>query len=431
MNIFCFKHIKFNNLAISLSSRLAIFALFLTITAIGAAVPTAEARYSAIVIEAETGQILYARNADTKRYPASLTKMMTLYLAFDALDSGKLTLDQKLRVSKRAQGMPPSKLGLKAGQKIAVKDIILALVTESANDAAVVLAEALGGTEIEFAKKMTAKAKNLGMSRTTFRNASGLHNRHQRSTARDMAKLAAALLYDHAEHYHYFATQSFSFKGRKYRNHNSLLRNYDGTDGIKTGYINASGFNLVASAKRNGRRIIGVVFGGRSSRTRDSHMRTLLDRGFNQIKRAVIAEMPPPRRNPLRVALAQVQPKDSPSNATNGLPSLDETIAAVLAEGNFTPPPTDQWGVQVGAFSNFAPAKLAATQAARRLPKILLHTHPLIQAVDTTPGALYRAQLIGLSEPHAREACRLLKAMRHTCLVVPPQTATISKNLVN
>ena len=161
-------------------------------------------------MDADTGQVIYARHANSHRYPASLTKMMTLYLTFDALNDGRLKLGQKLTASKRAVGMPPSRLGLKKGTTITVRDAILALVTKSANDAAVVLAEAQAGTEIEFAKVMTSKAKSLGMTQTTFRNASGLHNRHQKTTAQDMAKLALALLRNHAEFYHYFSNKSFS-----------------------------------------------------------------------------------------------------------------------------------------------------------------------------------------------------------------------------
>ena len=245
---------------------------FLTLTFVGWTVlppSQATARYASMVVDAESGQVLHAVNADTRNYPASLTKMMTLFLVFDALEKGTLRLDQPLPVSKRAAGMPPSKLGLKQGQTITVEDAILALVTKSANDVAVVIAEALGGQETTFAKMMTERAQELGMSRTTFRNASGLPNRGQKSTARDMVRLAQALMEDHDKYYHYFSTQSFTYQGRTYRNHNRLLKGYKGTDGIKTGYIRASGFNLVSSVERDGRRVIAVVFGGKTSRSRD------------------------------------------------------------------------------------------------------------------------------------------------------------------
>ena len=243
----------------------------------------AQARYASIVIDAETSEVLRSRNADIRRYPASLTKMMTLYLLFEAVDNGKLSLDSKLKVSKRAAGQSPSKLGLRAGSTIRVEDAIKALIVKSANDIAVVVAEALGGTEVEFARKMTRKAKALGMSRTTFRNASGLPNRKQRSTARDMARLAQALQQDFPHRYHYFDDQRFRYRGRVHRSPNRLLGRYRGMDGVKTGYIRASGFNLAASAERDGRRVIAVVFGGKTSRSRNAHMANLLDLGFTRI----------------------------------------------------------------------------------------------------------------------------------------------------
>ena len=243
----------------------------------------AQARYASIVIDAETGEVLRSRNADIRRYPASLTKMMTLYLLFEAIDEGRLSLTSKLKVSKRAAGQPASKLGLRAGSTIRVEDAIKALAVKSANDIAVVVAEALGGTEVEFARKMTRKAQALGMSRTTFRNASGLPNRKQRSTARDMAQLARALMRDFPHRYHYFDDQRFRYSGRVHRTPNRLLDSYRGMDGIKTGYIRASGFNLVASAERDGRRVIAVVFGGKTARSRNSHMASLLDLGFTRI----------------------------------------------------------------------------------------------------------------------------------------------------
>ncbi|HIP77618.1 MAG TPA: D-alanyl-D-alanine carboxypeptidase, partial [Kiloniellaceae bacterium] len=220
-------------------SAFALFALLVTVVFAGLSSESAQARYASIVVDADTGQVLHAVNADTRNYPASLTKMMTLYMVFDALENGKLRLDQQLPVSKRAAGMPPSKIGLKRGETISVRNAILALVTKSANDVAVVVAEALAGKETTFAQVMTKRARSLGMSRTTFRNASGLPNRGQKSTARDMSRLAKALMSDFPQHYHFFAVSKFSYKGRTYRSHNKLLRSYKGTDGIKTGYIRA------------------------------------------------------------------------------------------------------------------------------------------------------------------------------------------------
>ena len=219
-------------------------------------------RYAAIVIEEATGRVLFSRNADKKLYPASLTKIMTLYLLFEEIEAGRLTLDSRLKVSRVAASRSPSKPLFARGLSISVENAILALVTKSANDVATVVSEALSGTEREFAKRMTRKARALGMINTTFKNASGLPNRKQKSTARDMARLGVAIRRDFPHYYHYFSRTSFTYKGRKYGNHNKLLRSFDGTDGIKTGYTNASGFNLVAATERNGVRLIGVVFGG-------------------------------------------------------------------------------------------------------------------------------------------------------------------------
>ena len=259
--------------------RLKIVVLAAILAVIGLSHP-AHAKYASYVVDADTGEVLAGLNEETRNYPASLTKMMTLYLMFDRLKTGKWGLNTKLKVSRRAARQPASRLGLRAGSTITVKQAVLALVTKSANDVATVVAENIAGRERSFALKMTAKARSIGMSKTTFRNASGLPHRGQLSTAKDMSILARALLRDFPEYYHYFSTSSFTFDGRRHSNHNKLLKSYPGTDGFKTGYIRASGFNLVASATRNGRRIIGVVFGGRSSSHRNRHMTTLLDKGF-------------------------------------------------------------------------------------------------------------------------------------------------------
>lgn len=235
-----------------------------------------------MVIDANTGKVLYDRAGDARRYPASLTKMMTLYLTFELIEKGRLSYSDDIPVSAQASAQPPSKLDLKAGEKISVRDAVRALVTKSANDVAVALAERIGGSEQNFARLMTRKARELGMSRTTFRNASGLPNDEQVTTARDMLTLALHLQDDFPEHYRVFATKQFSYGGESYRNHNTLLYHYRGTDGIKTGYTRASGFNLVASVHREGRHLIAAVFGGKSAGSRNSEMRSILDRAFSK-----------------------------------------------------------------------------------------------------------------------------------------------------
>jgi D-alanyl-D-alanine carboxypeptidase len=232
------------------------------------------------VVDVGNGRTLQALAADQAHYPASLTKMMTLYLLFEAMDRGKLSAGSRMRVSRWAAAQPPTKLGLLPGRTIMVRDAILALATQSANDVAVVIAEALAGSEDRFALRMTATAHRLGMARTTFRNAFGLHHPQQKTTARDMAVLGRALLRDFPRHYSTFATRTFRYGSARYGNHNRLLGAYRGIDGIKTGYTDQAGFNLVASAERDGRRIIGVVMASPSAATRNARMVALLDEGF-------------------------------------------------------------------------------------------------------------------------------------------------------
>ncbi len=253
-----------------------------------AASPAWAAKYASIVVDMDTAEVLHARDADEIRYPASLTKVMTLYMVFDALDSGKLKLNERLPVSKAASRQQPSKLGLKAGSTLKVEDGIRALVTKSANDVAVVFAEKLAGTESKFATKMNAKAKELGLEKTVFRNASGLPDKRQVTTARDMAKLAEAMILDHKDRYNYFALPSFTWNKRKYENHNTLLKKVKGVDGIKTGYTNASGYNLMASAERDGRRVIAIMMGGSTGRARDAHVADLLEAAFLEVTDAPV-----------------------------------------------------------------------------------------------------------------------------------------------
>lgn len=243
--------------------------------------PSRAGDYASLIMNAANGDVMYSVDADEPRYPASLTKMMTLFLTFEAIDHGRVRLSDRMSVSAHAASQPPSKLGLRPGEAITVEEAILALVTKSANDAAATLAEYLGGSEPVFAQQMTARAHALGMTGTYFRNASGLPDPGQVTTAHDMARLGQALL-SHCPHYYpYFSTETFYYGGVAHKNHNRLLGTYDGVDGIKTGYINASGFNLVASAARGGHRLIGVIFGARSSAQRSRMMTALLDGGFD------------------------------------------------------------------------------------------------------------------------------------------------------
>ncbi len=246
------------------------------VASLSIATTASAAKYAGIVVDAKTGKVLYNADADSLRYPASLTKMMTLYLTFEALEAGKIRKDTPVPFSKNAAAEQPSKLGVRAGKAITVEQAILSLVTRSANDAATALGELLGGSEDRFARIMTNKARALGMTRTTYKNAHGLPNSAQVTTARDQARLGLALRQHFPQYYGYFSTRSFKFGKQTIGNHNRLLGNVRGVDGIKTGFTNASGFNLVTSAQADGRSIVGVVIGGKSGAARDAQMRSLV-----------------------------------------------------------------------------------------------------------------------------------------------------------
>ena len=393
------------------------------------------AKYAAIVIEESTGRVLFARNADKARYPASLTKIMTLYLLFEELESGRLSMSSRMPVSRVAASRSPSKLYLRPGQSISVKDAIFALITKSANDVATVVSEQLSGTEREFGKRMTRKARALGMTRTTFRNASGLPNRQQRSTARDMARLAIAIRRDFPQYFDLFSTTSFRWNGQRFNNHNKLLTKYSGTDGIKTGYINASGFNLVATVERAGVRLIGVVFGGRTGRTRDAHMVEILDKSFKRVKPADIRTQLTPVRARSAAALPKTLPVPPP--VPGALPvappprrvrhaSIDLALAGEPAYLDGTPPspnvtrnagPT-QWSVQIGSFAKRANAHKAAAQARRATDGVLASTPARLTMVTRGSIPLWRVRFHNLDETQARSACAALFAKGRPCMAI-------------
>lgn len=245
----------------------------------------ASANVSTLVADTKSGLILSSKNATVQQYPASLTKVMTLYLTFSAIDKGILKMDDRLPVSLKAARQPRSKLYVRAGQTISVKDAIMALIIISANDVAVVLAEALAPNEDEFARMMTETAKTLGLKNTTFKNASGLHNKEQVTTAQDMAILAMAMIHHFPHHYKLFSKRNFVYKGKTYRSHNHVQKKYKGAEGLKTGYISAVGYNIISTAKRNDNRLVSVVIGQDTVALRDRQAMRLLDRGFSYIKK--------------------------------------------------------------------------------------------------------------------------------------------------
>lgn len=309
MNSYC--HILSSCLACRFICFFLIFSLVLTSEApLSFAKPNL--KYASIVIDANSGMVLSQENADRTLFPASLTKIMTMVLVFDALNAKKITPKTRLVASSHSASMPPSKVGLKPGQTISVHDALRILATKSANDIAVVVAENLGGSEIRFARLMNLKARSIGLTNTQFVNASGLHDYRQYSSARDMAKLAKYVIDTYPQYYSIFGLSNYYYGGKSYHNHNRLMRQYKGMDGIKTGYVAASGFNLVSSAKRGNTRLIGVVFGGRTANSRNSHMADLLDRGFKRVKELQIAgniKTPQIFAHPTDYAAVPVPPK--------------------------------------------------------------------------------------------------------------------------
>ena len=363
--------------AFALAVLALLFAALLTPT-------LAQAKYASLVIDAGTGEVLHEVNADTRNYPASLTKMMTLYMLFEALEEGRLRMDDRIMMSRRAARQPPSKLGIKPGRTFSVEVAIRALAIKSANDVAAAVSEHLGGTERQFALLMTAKARTLCMRNTTFRNASGLPHRGQLSTARDMSKLARALLMHFPHRYHYFSEPKFKYADKTYKTHNQLLTNYEGTDGIKTGYIRASGFNLVASVKRGGKRLIGVVFGSKNSKTRNRHMVKLLDKGW--------AKVDP------QMAVAKAETKKRPTKSGK---STGKSI----------------WGVQIGAYKTYDPAYAIAVKAVGLAPSYLADGDINVAPLEKKNGRiLYRGRVMGISKTQAYRACKFLKKKKFGCM---------------
>jgi len=432
----------------------------------------ANPKYAAFVVHADTGDILFDRYSTQPRYPASLTKMMTLYLLFEELESGGLTLESKLKVSSRAAGQPPSKLGVGTGSTIDVESAIKALIVKSANDVAVVVAERLGRTESQFARKMTEKARAIGMRRTTFRNASGLPNSSQLTTARDLAELSRRVYQDFPQYRHYFTTKSFSYGGRTYTTHNSLVKNYPGADGLKTGYTRRSGFNLATTATRGEHRLIGIVLGGRSSYTRDKHMREILDTAFANIEKnpqliSALHHRPPfPRVKPpfglpgqtvptiadnphLQIALQEASRgyATTGSKTANALSAYGDSalpdgpvstsdlnqrefdrLAALIerednsyapSEGDIDPSDTPgdlTYGVQIGAYSTEAFAKTQLEKAAA-LPGIAAAHPKVLPLSDNGKTVLYRARFLFPSRDAAESGCDSLKQAGIGCFV--------------
>ena len=381
--------------------RIAAFGFFLLVLLLAVAPPAhaqiGSDRYSSIVIDAANGAVLSAVHPDEPRYPASLTKMMTLYMVFEALRDRRLTLDTPVPVSAHAASMSPSKLGLTPETHLTLQQAILALVTKSANDAASAIGELLGGDEARFAQMMTLRARALGMSHTTFRNASGLPDSQQVSTARDLAILARHLVQDFPNEYHYFSVPSFVFHGRTILNHDHLLQTYPGADGIKTGYIGAAGFNLVTSAVRDNVRLIGVVLGAARPGARDVQMAALLNQGFTEMN--------------VPVGPRGEREREWAHHGGGGL--IASAQAATLDSGPMTPtPPTAHpariWALHSAPLPSEAAARSAAAVARRGTGAGEAHIEP----AGTRRHPRWRVRLAVLTHAEARAGCAAL-ARRH------------------
>jgi len=401
--------------------------------------PAVGSRDSYLIVDAMSGRELVSDQPDELRHPASLTKLMTLYLTFAALDSGRLSLGDGLPVSINALNAPPTKMGMAPAGAVIVRDAVMGLVTRSANDAAILLAETLGGDEESFAQQMTAKARQLGMSSTVFRNASGLPNSEQVTTARDMAKLAHALLRDFPHYYPVFSVQSYPYRGRSLENHNRMLASYAGADGLKTGYTNSSGFNLVMSAVRDNRRLIGVVMGGNSAFQRDRLMADLMDRGFASAQSMSIAAWTSPRVPPsARYAFSGFLPggafpevprvnqvmkaEPAPVPTASPLPppiTRGASTAAAVAPAEPSSLAIGSWVIQIGSFSDSRAALSALERASSALPDaIRSHGAATVDEVQMAQKTFHRARLTSLSQEEAISGCKRLEQRKIYCSAI-------------
>lgn len=428
-----------------------LIAVAMSIAATGSS--AANSKYAAIVIDANTGKTLFSANADSRRYPASLTKMMTLYLTFEALSQGKINKKTPVPFSAQAAAEPPTKLGVKAGKSIPVETAIYALVTKSANDAATALGELLGGSQDRFARMMTAKARSLGMNGTVFRNAHGLPNTAQFTTARDMATLGIALREHYPQYYSYFSTRSFTYGRTRMPNHNRLLGRVKGVDGIKTGYTRASGFNLASSVSDGNRRIVAVVMGGSSGASRDSHMVELIKKylpkasnkgkggpliasagstSFNVLDKFLLPKKnaPTPDERPdtdavvaevegtVFVSQTSVQayanptPRPQVGLETSGAPQqVDPVSTASLSKSG--------WVVQVASSPSRSEAEAFLQTASKTAPAVLANASGFTVQFEKGGVTYHRARFGGFeTKTAAWDACAALKKKKIACYAV-------------
>lgn len=362
---------------------------------------TAQAATSSIMIDAKTGNVLYEDNADVRRYPASLTKLMTLYLTFNALENGTLKLDDQLKISHTAANRSPSRLGLTPGKTIDVRTAILATIVKSANDCATVLGEALAKDERSFARLMTETAHQLGMKKTTFKNASGLQHSEQKTTARDMAILGAALYHHYPQYYAWFAIDQFQYEGKTYSGHNTLLKDFAGADGMKTGFTAAAGYNIVTSAKRGNHRVIAVTMGHDHVKDRDKKVYAMMDKALANADSGQVIHI-----RTLKTAIDNVSPVQRRTQYAKV-----ETLTPVNRSVK------NNWAIQAGAYASYDTAKNQAESVRRKLASRFSGRGIHIEKFDKNKSAMYRAQVTGFSKIDAQKACNMLKKSGHPCMV--------------
>ncbi len=408
-------------------------------------------KFAAIVIEANSGRILYERMSNETRYPASLTKMMTLYLLFEQIQKGNMTLSTQMTTSSYAASQDPTKLGLDPGEQITIEDAIKAIIVRSANDVAVVTAEHLAGSEWAFATRMTQKAREMGMAHTSFVNASGLPDENQQSTAADLVILSRRLVTDFPQFYPYFRLQSFYWGGRSFEGHNNLMKFFDGADGLKTGYTRMSGFNLASSATRQGTRLIAVVMGGRSARDRDIQTAELLESEFTKLglgrPAPVIMAMSPLVLDDEEAAAASaeesaatfrpdaaskvVMAAPAPQPAQPAAPGAAPVYASIpsspreVGQGDVADQVrsnpvthTGQWGIQVGAHSTREKAETQLTEVQAQQRDILGGSRSAIVQLDVRGETFYRVRFGAFTPAKAESLCKALQKRGTSCLVV-------------
>lgn len=385
-----------------LSAVIILFSSF-AISACAHAAQGVPGKDAAYVVDANTGKILYSRSSNKARYPASLTKVMTIYIMLEEIHAGRMNFKTKIAMTKRGAAQQPSKLGMKVGQTITASDAIKALVVKSANDVAVAVAEHISGTEWKFTRRMTETAKRLGMNNTAFYNANGLPNDKQKTTARDMVTMGRALYRDFPQHLGFFRTKEFTFAGKTFRNYNRLVGTVKGVDGIKTGYIRASGYNLLASQRQGNKHVIAVVMGGKTGAARNEEMKRLLRIGLKKASKTASAPKPQPI-----ISTAYASPKE----ASTPMDIIEGTIATMSASEK------GDWSVQIGAVKTQKDGERLVKQTRSKLGSLVEGLSATFPKVNANGSTLYRVRFSNLSREYALQMCNEMKARKVDCYAV-------------